>query len=346
MMPKVSLLIPVYNVESTLDAALASAENQTLKEIEILCVDDGSTDRSPEILNQHAARDSRIILLRHEQNKGLFSARKTAAEKAAGQYLMFLDSDDTLNPNACEKAFRTIESRQTEIFHFGTRILPGRKIPLRNRTLIRRFIRPYNGFLKEENIFFACFGAYPQYDHCLCDKIISSALCRQAYSLLQEFPLTVYEDLYLYFTIALLAHSYYGENIPLYNYRFAEGICSGTFREITQPQFERFCATSQIAPRLQEVLTRLGKTDPRCQQALYKIHAELFSFCREKFQLMHSPEEWKELFAGSWFHNDRLLFEAAQSSIDRYQNSLSVKLGLFLTWIPREILTLLTGRPH
>lgn len=344
MMPKVSLLIPVYNVESTLDAALASAENQTLKEIEILCVDDGSTDRSPEILNQHAARDSRIILLRHEQNKGLFSARKTAAEKAAGQYLMFLDSDDTLNPNACEKAFRTIESRQTEIFHFGTRILPGRKIPLRNRTLIRRFIRPYNGFLKEENIFFACFGAYPQYDHCLCDKIISSALCRQAYSLLQEFPLTVYEDLYLYFTIALLAHSYYGENIPLYNYRFAEGICSGTTREISGKQFEQYCATSQITGPLKKLLIDLKRTDPPYRQALYKVHTNILSTCFEKFYQMQSPEEWKDLFVQTWFHKDRLLFEATSSIFGRYQKSLSVKLGLFLTWIPRKILTILTGR--
>lgn len=343
-MIKVSLLIPVYNVEASLDACLDSAEKQTLKEIEIICVDDGSTDRSSEILKCHAARDPRIILLRHEQNKGLFSARKTAAEKAAGQYLMFLDSDDTLDPAACETAWREIKTHQADIFHFGVRIIPGKNVSWRIRIILRRFIRPYKGLLEKENIFFSCFGNYSEYDHCLCNKIFSSNLCKKAYTLLPEISLTVYEDLYLYFAIALLATRYYGENIPLYNYQLVSGICSGTTQKLSVKQFKQYCATSQIAEHLQEVLILLKRTDPSYRQTLYWVHANILSTCFEKFYQMQSPEEWKDLFVQSWFHKDRFLFEATSSIIGRYQESLSVKLGLFLTWIPRKILTILTGR--
>ena len=105
-MIKVSLLIPVYNMEATLDACLDSAEKQTLKEIEIICVDDGSTDRSSEILKCHAARDPRIRLFQHFQNRSTLLARKTAVENASGEYIMFLDPDDTLDPAACETAWR------------------------------------------------------------------------------------------------------------------------------------------------------------------------------------------------------------------------------------------------
>ena len=345
-MIKVSLLIPVYNVEASLDACLDSAEKQTLKEIEIICVDDGSTDRSSEILKCHAARDPRIRLFQHFQNRSTLLARKTAVENASGEYIMFLDPDDTLDPAACETAWRERKTHQADIFHFGVRIIPGKNVSWRIRIILRRFIRPYKGLLEKENIFFSCFGNYSEYDHCLCNKIFSSNLCKKAYTLLPEIPLTVSEDLYFYFAVTLLAARYYGKNIPLYNYQFSGGICSGTTREISEKQFEQYCATSQITGPLKKLLIDLKRTDPPYRQALYKVHTNILSTCFEKFYQMQSPEEWKDLFVQTWFHKDRLLFEATSSIFGRYQKSLSVKLGLFLTWIPREILTLLTGRQY
>ena len=93
MMPKVSVIIPVYNVEKYLKQCLDSVVNQTLKDIEIICVNDGSTDNSLEILEEYAQKDNRIIIISQE-NQGQSVARNIALEKATGEYVGFVDSDD------------------------------------------------------------------------------------------------------------------------------------------------------------------------------------------------------------------------------------------------------------
>lgn len=90
---KISVIIPVYNMEDYLDECLRSVTSQTLKEIEILCVNDGSTDSSGEILRKWAAKDSRILLLEQE-NTGVSSARNRALREARGMYVSFMDPDD------------------------------------------------------------------------------------------------------------------------------------------------------------------------------------------------------------------------------------------------------------
>lgn len=89
----VSVIVPVYNVEAYIDKCLNSLCNQTFKDIEIIVVDDGSTDKSPEIIKKHADIDSRILYFRKD-NGGLSSARNFGINKAAGEYIGFVDSDD------------------------------------------------------------------------------------------------------------------------------------------------------------------------------------------------------------------------------------------------------------
>jgi glycosyltransferase involved in cell wall biosynthesis len=91
--PKISVIIPVYNVERYLQRCLDSVINQTFKDIEILCVNDGSTDNSLTILNEYAQKDTRIKIL-NKVNGGLSSARNYGLDNAAGEYCYFLDSDD------------------------------------------------------------------------------------------------------------------------------------------------------------------------------------------------------------------------------------------------------------
>lgn len=101
---KVSVIIPVYNVEKYLERCLQSVSNQTFKEIEIICVNDGSTDNSLEILNSFTQRDNRIIVL-DKINTGVSDCRNKALEIARGQYIMFVDSDDWINVNMIEKMY-------------------------------------------------------------------------------------------------------------------------------------------------------------------------------------------------------------------------------------------------
>jgi CDP-glycerol glycerophosphotransferase len=96
---KLSVVMPFYNVEAYVEAALESIARQTLSDLEIIMVDDGSTDGSTLIAKAYAARDARFRLV-EQPNAGLGPARNTGAQHASGKYLAFFDSDDLLDPHA------------------------------------------------------------------------------------------------------------------------------------------------------------------------------------------------------------------------------------------------------
>ena len=89
----VSVIVPVYNTEKYLEQCLNSILGQTLQEIEVICVDDGSTDGSVQMIERMSLEDERLVLLK-QKNAGGGAARNLGMEKAKGKYLMFLDSDD------------------------------------------------------------------------------------------------------------------------------------------------------------------------------------------------------------------------------------------------------------
>lgn len=94
--PKVSIIVPVYNVEQYLDRCIQSLVNQSLKDIEIILVDDGSPDNCPKMCDEYAQNDDRIKVI-HKQNAGLGYARNSGLEIATGEYVAFVDSDDYVN---------------------------------------------------------------------------------------------------------------------------------------------------------------------------------------------------------------------------------------------------------
>ncbi len=103
-MAKVSVIIPVYNVEKYLRECLDSVINQTLSDIEIICVNDGSTDNSLAILEEYAQKDTRIKII-SKRNEGAGKARQAAIKKASGEYLAFLDGDDYYKSDFVEKMY-------------------------------------------------------------------------------------------------------------------------------------------------------------------------------------------------------------------------------------------------
>ncbi len=114
-MIKVSIIVPVYNVELYLRECLDSIINQTLKDIEIICVDDCSTDNSYIILDEYSKKDSRIKLLKHNVNKGLGPARNTGINVAQGEYIGFIDSDDYISLDYFENLYNTAKKYNSDI---------------------------------------------------------------------------------------------------------------------------------------------------------------------------------------------------------------------------------------
>ena len=105
MKPSVSVIVPVYNVEPYLVRCLDSLQKQSLKNIEIVLVDDASPDRCGEICEQYAVKDTRFKVIHHTENKGLAAARNTGIRQATADYLMFVDSDDYVHENFCKEPY-------------------------------------------------------------------------------------------------------------------------------------------------------------------------------------------------------------------------------------------------
>lgn len=121
--PKFSIIIPVYNVEDFLSVCMDSVIQQTLKDIEIICVNDGSQDSSLKILQFYKERDSRIIII-DKENGGLSSARNAGLKVAQGEYILFLDSDDAIEKNTCERLYNEVLECRPDIIVFGAKIFP------------------------------------------------------------------------------------------------------------------------------------------------------------------------------------------------------------------------------
>ena len=115
---KVSIVVPVFNSERYLGKTIASLTGQTHKNIEIICINDGSTDGSLAKLNEYAARDDRIIVL-DKENQGPSKARNVGIENATGDYLCFVDADDFVSRTMIERTVNAAESNNAEVILFG-----------------------------------------------------------------------------------------------------------------------------------------------------------------------------------------------------------------------------------
>ncbi len=116
--PQVSVIIPVYNTAKYLHESIGSIMNQTLRDIEIIIVNDCSTDNSEEIINEIALTDNRIAYHKLAQNQGQSVARNEALAHAHGKYIYFMDSDDLLDTEALEKCYKQCEKNDLQVLFF------------------------------------------------------------------------------------------------------------------------------------------------------------------------------------------------------------------------------------
>lgn len=129
MQPLVSVIVPVFKVEQYIDRTMNSLLNQTLKNIEIILVDDGSPDNCPKICDDYAMKDDRIKVI-HKKNGGLGFARNSGLDIATGEYIMFVDGDDTIEKDACEVLYNTGKKYNADVIsgNFNKEIRPGKWI--------------------------------------------------------------------------------------------------------------------------------------------------------------------------------------------------------------------------
>lgn len=225
---KISILVPVYNTEFFLRNCLDSLINQTFKDIEIICVNDGSTDTSLDILKEYSQKDSRIKIVSLEKNEGLARARYHGIINAKGKYIMFVDSDDYLELSACEKAYQYIEKYQVDILHFSTNILPFGLVDMKDLNDKRSFVDAYVKKLSGDKIFSECYLKH-KFGWNLWNKIYKSEVVKAVAPYIPNKRCIISEDMFIFSMIIHFSKTYYGVNDRLYNYRFGSGVSTIDF---------------------------------------------------------------------------------------------------------------------
>ena len=199
--PKVSVIIPVYNTSQYLHDAVGSVRQQTLRDIEIICVDDGSTDDSLAILKQMASDDNRIVVI-HQNNQGLSCARNTGVKYAHGEFLYYMDSDDILVGSCLEECYNKANFADVDFVFFDADIFydKGAK-PLTwnyHRTQYYDSAKVYNGVLLLDNML----------DKCVHRSVVWLLFIRTSFIQsigIQFYPHLLHED--ELYTVLLYLHS-------------------------------------------------------------------------------------------------------------------------------------------
>lgn len=145
MSPIISVIVPIYKTEKYIDKCLKSIRKQSMKELEIICVDDCSPDDAHLIVERHAAEDPRVILIRHENNLGLGGARNTAIRAAKAEFIASVDSDDYIRPNMMETLWNATENGKFDVVSCGFDSVD------ENGKKISRHARPSGVVINENN---------------------------------------------------------------------------------------------------------------------------------------------------------------------------------------------------
>ena len=241
-MPTISIIIAAYNVEHYIGDCLASVCGQTFHDFEAIVVNDGSTDRTADIVAEAAQHDSRIVLI-NQSNKGRHLARKIGVEHATGTYTFFLDGDDDLESGMCEELVHQMEINPVDILHYGLTVIPENGILTEECTAFETFNNIATPPMHSGDIVKAIALASRGYrvDWRVTQRMYRTALLRYAFAVMSDRPLDRTEDGYECFVVSALASTYRScKECRGYRYHYGRGI-TGTSR-IDADTYGRFCS--------------------------------------------------------------------------------------------------------
>ncbi len=236
-LPLISVIVPIYNVEEYLPKCVDSIINQSYKNLEIILVDDGSPDNSPQICDEYAQKDSRIKVI-HKENGGLSDARNVGLKASNGEYVSFIDSDDWINADFISELYKGIESG-VDIAECATRLFDGEDRTIRVRGAEEGKISKSEALIKlitEE-------GVYPT----VWDKLYKK-------SIIADIPFAegkYHEDDFWTWQVLKKANGLYCSEKPMYNYLQRNTSITGSDYSLkrldgVQARYERMIGLSDI----------------------------------------------------------------------------------------------------
>jgi len=360
-LPEISIVIPVYNDGPYLRQCLDSVAAQTMREIEIICVDDGSTDDCPQILAEFLRRDSRVQVLRKSTNSGSLIARRDGAMAAAGEYILFVDADDYLDPQVCAEVYRQSQKELADILQYSVEVTNYTSVSREASEARSRYLRPYPGTLDRDALMNVCF-CDRSYTTSLCGKLFKTQLCKQALSHIPDMRSRIGEDIYSYFLLGFYAKKYVG--IPTqakYHYCYGRGVSNCDF--VSLAKFEEFCGMGQLAGEVKRFLISQDSLE-RFFAAYFGISKRMCEDACNVYSYRLSPEDkprGQQLLARYWQTNEaahevfnRMLGQsahslscpdalwnqketAARSELTAVRASASYKIGRAITFFPRKL---------
>jgi cellulose synthase/poly-beta-1,6-N-acetylglucosamine synthase-like glycosyltransferase len=364
--PLVSVVVPVFNVEQYLPACLDSVLGQTLQDIEVICVDDGSSDASRQILEHYARRDCRLRAV-FQENRGQSSARNRGLELVRGQFVYFLDSDDTIVPHALAELSQCARANQLDLIQFNMETVFESE-ELRHRHPNMRF-RPrngnYPGIWNGEAIFAKMFENR-DYRISPCINFIRTEMLREAG--LRFIEGVIYEDNSFTLMLMLTAKRVSYLDQALYHYRVRPhstitssiGIknllgyitnCSAMLQFVKSRDLSA-CAAAAANQQIAFIFRQAANV----HRGLPLSTKQTIAFPpRSMESALHKILEEQERWWGirEMTSNNEKQAELAQAQeriaclkteLALLQNSYSMRIGRALTMIPRKLLKILQRR--
>lgn len=341
--PKISVIIPIYNTEKYVEECIRSIQRQTLQEIEIICVDDGSTDKSLEVVR--SINDNRISVYK-EKNSGQSVARNRGIDNAKGKYLYFMDSDDVLTSDALEKLYIYAETNALDIVYFDGMSFWDDNLckEIANQDLHyyeRKYEYPdiYTGkqMLKEMH-------ANEEYRVSPCLQMINKGFIEN-YNLKFEEGIIHEDNLFTYKCILNAGRvGYIHECFFKRRYRNDSVMTKKTTFEHVYGYFKCFV-------KMQDFLMRQNIDEDTLDTAL-SIERSMLRSARNKYLELDTEE--KEAIRGlevkeklqfesyicDWFTEKRKVWMAnnrTEKQIQEVKNTETFKIGAAIVWLPRKI---------
>lgn len=342
--PKISVIIPVFNTGDYLYESLDSVINQSFKDIEIICVNDGSTDNSLSILEEYQKKDERVSVF-SQSNKGQSAARNVAIENARGEYIYFFDSDDILMPGALDTLYHTATERKLDLLLFdGNSFFEDEEMEETHSHYLTHYIRnksypdTYRG-----GVLYAEMVANADYKVSPCLQFIKSDYLKATG--VRFYEGIIYEDNLFALQMILFANRVAHIPAQLFNRRVRSGSTM-----TSRPSFRNFRAYFICLLQMNLFIYENNFSEEVVATAhkQFNYFLKTVASCYSNLPQADKRKPWVTERKARLFAD--ILYDAVVQASDREKTGLvsyneyvaihkswSYRIGRFITWLPRKI---------
>lgn len=271
-MVRLSIVIPVFNGEKQIGQAIECVLSQSMRDLELICVDDCSTDDTAAVIERYAAKDARVRLVRHAVNRGTLMARKTGVDAACGKYLMHMDADDTYAADALQILCDEMDRTGADMIYCGTEYLvdEGFRADPAAAALMERDGQgegAWTGLVSGVELLDPFFISQTLH-WAPWNRICTLEVTRRAFAAFDNERILMCEDVLM--TFLTMVHASRVGYLPqkLYVYHYGGGITS----KISVSKAQAIAAEYRVYQLIDGALTEMQKADPKIQAALAAVH--------------------------------------------------------------------------